>query len=56
MEGAGTRVAMDTRAETVLCCGQRILAAAVLTEDPPFGGLWCDQPAPFSGILYLVVL
>ncbi len=30
--------------------------AMVLTEDPPFGGLWCDQPAlflpascPFSG-------
>jgi hypothetical protein len=19
----------------------------VLTEDPPFGGLWCDQPAIF---------
>jgi hypothetical protein len=21
--------------------------AVVLTEDPPFGGLWCDQPAIF---------
>src|SRR5690606_16306940 len=30
-------------------------AAAKLTEDPPFGGLWCDQPAIFlwaqNGIL-----
>jgi len=23
------------------------LPAVVLTEDPPFGGLWCDQPAIF---------
>ena len=22
-------------------------AAPKLTEDPPFGGLWCDQPAIF---------
>jgi hypothetical protein len=21
--------------------------AVALAEDPPFGGLWCDQPAPF---------
>jgi hypothetical protein len=21
--------------------------AMALAEDPPFGGLWCDQPAPF---------
>ena len=26
---------------------RRPQAAAKLTEDPPFGGLWCDQPAIF---------
>jgi hypothetical protein len=25
------------------------LEAVALAEDPPFGGLWCDQPAPFLG-------
>ena len=25
--------------------------ALALAEDPPFGGLWCDQPAPFSNRL-----
>ncbi len=30
----------------VSCCG--LFEAAALAEDPPFGGLWCDQPAPFS--------
>jgi hypothetical protein len=23
------------------------VTATKLTEDPPFGGLWCDQPAIF---------
>ena len=26
---------------------RRPARAAKLTEDPPFGGLWCDQPAIF---------
>jgi hypothetical protein len=26
---------------------QLSLPAPELTEDPPFGGLWCDQPALF---------
>ena len=25
----------------------RASRARALAEDPPFGGLWCDQPAPF---------
>ena len=24
-----------------------LVSAAVHAEDPPFGGLWCDQPALF---------
>ena len=24
--------------------------ATKLTEDPPFGGLWCDQPAIFLSV------
>ena len=26
---------------------REILFERIFTEDPPFGGLWCDQPALF---------
>jgi hypothetical protein len=31
-------------------------AAVAHTEDPPFGGLWCDQPAPFFALFYWIKL
>jgi hypothetical protein len=33
--------------ETSFALTPQISVAGVLTEDPPFGGLWCDQPAIF---------
>jgi hypothetical protein len=33
--------------KTVSRYGHGMRRAVVLTEDPPFGGLWCDQPAYF---------
>src|SRR5262245_50841613 len=44
--GTGTRVATLSCAKPVLCSRCRRHQRA-LAEDPPFGGLWCDQPAPF---------
>ena len=31
-------------------------ATTKLTEDPPFGGLWCDQPALFLPALFTAAL
>jgi hypothetical protein len=40
--GGGQQVVNQFRASAAADC-----AALVPTEDPPFGGLWCDQPAIF---------
>jgi hypothetical protein len=34
---------------TSFCASAAARRAVGLTEDPPFGGLWCDQPAIFFG-------
>ena len=49
---AGMRVASLGRVAIATSLADRFCidtatAVAKLTEDPPFGGLWCDQPALF---------
>ena len=52
LHAAGTGVATRTPVVAlVLMPWPR--GAVALAEDPPFGGLWCDQPAPFSTLSYL---
>jgi hypothetical protein len=39
-----------------LFCIDVAMATAKLTEDPPFGGLWCDQPALFLPVTFAAAL
>jgi len=46
-------IAFDTALDTILRRRPPLPAqAAKLTEDPPFGGLWCDQPAIFLRVRF----
>src|SRR5262249_22191757 len=48
---AGTSIATVRPTETVSRCGRlEVEGGGNATEDPPFGGLWCDQPALFLPI------
>jgi hypothetical protein len=52
LPGPGTSIASKSSTESEFRVADRApQAVADATEDPPFGGLWCDQPALFLPFL-----
>src|SRR5262245_25000223 len=50
------RVLPSLSADSTQICIDAAQAVTKLTEDPPFGGLWCDQPALFLPRFFASIL